>query len=134
MGLLDKLNAIATTRKTLLPPGVDPFNVVIEEIHSSTEATIGGQKVILAGTNNYLGLTFDQQCIDAGIDVILDDRNVRPGFMFADMELIGIPHRIVISDRGLEKGEIEYKGRTDDKASYIAVDNIMQHLKTVMRY
>ena len=73
-----------------------------------------------------------QQCIDADIDVILDDRNVRPGFMFADMELIGIPHRIVISDRGLEKGEIEYKGRTDDKASYIAVDNIMQHLKTVM--
>lgn len=73
-----------------------------------------------------------QQCIDADIDVILDDRNVRPGFMFADMELIGIPHRIVISDRGLEKGEIEYKGRTDDKASYIAVDNIIQHLKTVM--
>jgi 8-amino-7-oxononanoate synthase len=57
MGFLDKLNAIATTRKTLLPAGVDPFNVVIEEIHSSTEATIGGQRVILAGTNNYLGLT-----------------------------------------------------------------------------
>ena len=60
MGLLDKLNTIAETRKTLLPPGVDPFNVVIDEIYSSTEASIGGRRVILAGTNNYLGLTFDQ--------------------------------------------------------------------------
>jgi len=76
--------------------------------------------------------TLYQQCIEAGIDIILDDRNVRPGFMFADMELIGIPHRIVISDKGLEKGEIEYKGRTDDKASFIAADKIIQHLKTVM--
>ncbi len=66
MPLLDKLNAIATTRKTLLPAGVDPFNVVIEEIYSSTEASIDGHRVILAGTNNYLGLTFNQQCIDAG--------------------------------------------------------------------
>ncbi|RLB67090.1 MAG: 8-amino-7-oxononanoate synthase, partial [Deltaproteobacteria bacterium] len=70
MGLLDKLEAIATTRKTLLPPGVDPFNVVLEEIHSSTEATINGQRVILAGTNNYLGLTFDQECIDAGKEAL----------------------------------------------------------------
>ncbi len=65
MGILDKLNAIATTRQTLLPEGVDPFNVVIEKIYSSTEGSIAGQKVILAGTNNYLGLTFDQQCIEA---------------------------------------------------------------------
>ena len=70
MGLLDKLETIATTRKTLLPPGVDPFNVVVEEIHSSTEATINGQRVILAGTNNYLGLTFDQECIDAGKEAL----------------------------------------------------------------
>jgi prolyl-tRNA synthetase len=50
----------------------------------------------------------------AGIDVLLDDRNERPGVKFADMELMGIPHRLVIADRALEKGEIEYKGRTDD--------------------
>jgi 8-amino-7-oxononanoate synthase len=71
MGLLDKLNTIAETRKTLLPPGVDPFNVVIDEIYSSTEASIGGRRVILAGTNNYLGLTFDRQCIDAARATLL---------------------------------------------------------------
>ncbi len=70
MSLLDKLNTIATTRKTLLSAGVDPFNVVIEEIYSSTEASIDGHRVILAGTNNYLGLTFNQQCIDAGKEAL----------------------------------------------------------------
>lgn len=65
MGLLDKLNTIAETRKTLLTDGVDPFNVVIDEIYSPTEASINGQRVLLAGTNNYLGLTFDPQCIEA---------------------------------------------------------------------
>lgn len=65
----------------------------------------------------------------AGIDVILDDRNVRPGFMFADMELIGIPHRIVVSDRGLAAGELEYKGRLDQEASHIALDSVLSFLK-----
>ncbi len=71
-----------------------------------------------------------QTLVDNGFDVLLDDRNVRPGFMFADMELIGIPHRIVISEKGLDKGELEYKGRTDDKASFIDADNMIEFLKT----
>jgi len=70
-----------------------------------------------------------QQCLDAGIDVLLDDRNARPGFMFADMELIGIPHRLVISEKGLSSGELEYKGRTDDKASSVPVDKLLEFLK-----
>ena len=53
----------------------------------------------------------------AGIDVLLDDRDERPGVMFADMELIGIPHRITIGERGLKNGEIEYQARTDAAAS-----------------
>ena len=65
MSILDKLDAVAETRKSILPPGVDPFNVVIDEIYSATEASIGGQRVLLAGSNNYLGLTFDRQCIEA---------------------------------------------------------------------
>ncbi len=69
-----------------------------------------------------------RQWSNAGIEVLLDDRNVRPGFMFADMELIGIPHRIVVSDKGLEKGELEYKGRTEDKVSFIPVDKIKDFL------
>ena len=57
--------------------------------------------------------------IQAGIDVFMDDRNERPGVMFADMELIGIPHRIVIGERGLKEGVIEYQGRRDEAARTI---------------
>ena len=52
----------------------------------------------------------------AGIEVLLDDRDERPGVMFADLELIGIPHRIVIGDRGLKDGKVEYQGRRDSEA------------------
>ena len=52
----------------------------------------------------------------AGVDVLLDDRGERPGVMFADLELIGIPHRITVGDRGLKDGAVEYQGRRDDKA------------------
>ena len=51
----------------------------------------------------------------AGIDVLLDDRDERPGVMFADIELIGIPHRVVVGERGLAAGNVEYKGRRDEK-------------------
>ena len=54
---------------------------------------------------------------NAGIEVLFDDRDARPGVMFADMELIGIPHRLVVGERGLEKGTVEYKGRKDEAAS-----------------
>ncbi|MBR7069357.1 MAG: proline--tRNA ligase [Oxalobacter sp.] len=57
----------------------------------------------------------------AGIDAILDDRGERPGVMFADWELIGIPHRIVVGDRGLRNGQLEYQGRRDDKATAVPV-------------
>lgn len=61
---------------------------------------------------------------NAGVDVILDDRNERPGVMFADMELIGIPHRIVVGERGLAEGNLEYKGRTDTSAQSVPIDQI----------
>lgn len=54
-----------------------------------------------------------RQCLDAGIEVLLDDREERPGVKFADMELIGIPHRVVIGERSLEAGEFEYRARRD---------------------
>lgn len=60
-----------------------------------------------------------QQLIDAGFEVLLDDRNERPGVMFAEMDLIGIPHRLVISERGLKNGTIEYRNRgTGNSADY----------------
>jgi 8-amino-7-oxononanoate synthase len=89
MPLLDKLNAIATTRETLLPAGVDPFNVVIEEIYSSTVASIDGHRVILAGTNNYLGLTFDQQCIDAGKEALSKEGTGTTGSRMANGTFAG---------------------------------------------
>ncbi|NCO50652.1 MAG: aminotransferase class I/II-fold pyridoxal phosphate-dependent enzyme [Deltaproteobacteria bacterium] len=70
MGLFDKLANIAAARQGLEAFGVDPFNVVIEEILSPTEARIGGQPVLLAGTNNYLGLTFDPGCMAAACQSI----------------------------------------------------------------
>ncbi len=70
-----------------------------------------------------------RQLRTAGIDVLLDDRKERPGVMFADMELIGIPHRIVIGDRGLDNGVIEYKGRRDSENQDVPLDRIVEFLQ-----
>jgi prolyl-tRNA synthetase len=70
-----------------------------------------------------------QKLQDAGIEVLLDDRKVRAGFMFSDMELIGIPHRIVMGDRGLDSGSVEYRARTDTESQDIALDEIVEFLK-----
>ena len=67
---------------------------------------------------------------DAGIEVLLDDRKVRAGFMFSDMELIGIPHRIVIGDRGLDSGTVEYQARTDTESQEVAFADIVSFIKS----
>ena len=64
----------------------------------------------------------------AGIDVLFDDRKVRAGFMFSDMELIGIPHRIVIGDKSLDTGQVEYRARTDSENRFITLDEIVPFL------
>ncbi|MGM0616416.1 MAG: proline--tRNA ligase [Pseudomonadota bacterium] len=64
----------------------------------------------------------------AGLDVLLDDRDTRPGVKFADLELMGVPHRLVIGDRGLDKGELEYKGRRDSDVTMIASDSVVDFL------
>ena len=56
------------------------------------------------------------QLKQAGVDVVLDDRNERPGVKFADLELTGIPHRVVVGERGLDAGTFEYRGRRDSDA------------------
>lgn len=65
----------------------------------------------------------------SGVDVIFDDRKERPGIMFADMELIGVPYTIVIGDRNLDNGQVEYKSRRGDDKSLIALDNVVSFLK-----
>jgi len=66
---------------------------------------------------------------DLGIEVLLDDRNVRPGFMFADMELTGIPHRIVLGERGLDDGQAEYRGRLDTETQLISLDTLVPFIQ-----
>jgi prolyl-tRNA synthetase len=68
----------------------------------------------------------------AGIDVILDDRGQRPGQMFADWELIGVPHRVVIGDRGLKEGNLEYQGRRDTEATAVPVAEVLAFIKGKM--
>ena len=65
----------------------------------------------------------------AGVDVLMDDRNERPGVKFADMELVGIPHRIVIGDRALADDKIEYKGRRDSESQLVGRAAILDFLK-----
>jgi prolyl-tRNA synthetase len=64
----------------------------------------------------------------AGVEVLLDDRNERPGVKFADMELIGIPHRLVIGDRALAEGNLEYKGRTDEESQLVPQADIFDFI------
>jgi len=70
-----------------------------------------------------------EQLKAAGIDVLLDDRGERPGVMFAEMELIGIPHRIVVGDRGLKDGQVEYQARTDAEAKQVPLDAIFDLIR-----
>ena len=87
------------------PAPLAPFDVVLVPInmHRSEDVKAAAEAL-------YAELT------EKGYEVLLDDRNARPGVMFADAELIGIPHRLVISDRGLAAGELEYRHRSDTES------------------
>lgn len=74
-----------------------------------------------------------QQLLAAGVDVLLDDRNERPGVKFADMELIGIPHRVVIGDRALAEGNLEYKSRRGTESQLVPKDDILEFLQQQLR-
>ncbi|MEW6354472.1 MAG: proline--tRNA ligase [Pseudomonadota bacterium] len=71
-----------------------------------------------------------QELQNTGIDVLFDDRPLRAGVMFADMELIGIPHRLVLGERGLDAGAIEYQGRRDTESQHIALADIVTFIKS----
>ncbi|CAN7180887.1 proline--tRNA ligase [Pseudoxanthomonas sp. LjRoot143] len=70
-----------------------------------------------------------QELQSAGIEAVLDDRGLRPGAMFADIELIGIPHRVVVSERGLAAGTFEYRARRADEAENIGRDELLARLR-----
>lgn len=105
-------------RGIVLPPAIAPFAVAVVPMgyHKS-------DAVKAAADQLYADLR------SAGVDVVLDDRNERPGVMFADMELIGVPHRVVIGERGLASGQVEYKGRSDAEATMLAAADCVNWLK-----
>ncbi|GBL46014.1 prolyl-tRNA synthetase [Sulfuriferula multivorans] len=108
-------------RGMMLPETMAPFLLAI--------VPVGYQKseVVRETADNLY-----RELLQAGIDVLMDDRNERPGVMFADMELIGIPHRVVIGERGLKDGLIEYQGRRDDVARTIPAAEISGFLTQLL--
>lgn len=98
--------------------GLAPFQVAIcpMSIHKSDRLREAAERLY-------------QEMLDAGIDVLFDDRKVRAGFMFADMELIGIPHRVIIGDRGLDSGNVEYRSRTESENREIPRAEIIAFLQ-----
>lgn len=101
------------------PTALAPFHVALLPIKMDKS-----ERVREATENLYRDLT------QAGVEVLLDDRNVRPGFMFADMELMGIPHRVVIGERSLDEGMLEYRGRTESENTMIAIEDIVDFLQS----
>jgi len=105
-------------RGIIWPDAIAPFTVVICPIGMGRSDAV---KVTATKLHDDL--------LAAGVDVLLDDRDERPGAMFADWELIGVPHRVVISDRGLKEGQIEYQHRRDAAASKVDADGVMAFLQ-----
>ena len=97
-------------RGIVFPQAIAPFELAIVPLGYRRN-----QVVQEAADNLY------NQMVAAGIDVVLDDRDERPGVMFADMELIGVPHRVVVSERGLKEGQLEYQARTEASGTRIAL-------------
>ena len=104
-------------RGIIFPAAMAPFQLAI--------IPIGLQKS--ASVKNTVEKLY-QQLTDAQIEVLLDDRDERPGVMFADMELIGIPHRIVIGERGLKQSVVEYQERKDQASQAIPVDDFFSFI------
>ena len=100
-------------RGIIWPQSIAPFEVVICPVGWSKS-----EQVRATATQLYDELS------EAGFDVILDDRDERPGVMFADWELIGVPHRITVGERGLKEGVIEYQNRRDAAAQKVAPDAV----------
>jgi len=105
-------------RGIIWPDAIAPFTVVLCPIGMDRS-----EEVKLAAER----LHDELQAL--GVDVLLDDRGERPGAMFADWELVGVPHRVVLSDRGLKEGQVEYQGRRDAEATKLALAEVLAHLK-----
>ncbi len=105
-------------RGIVWPLAIAPFQVVLVPMnaHKSVRVREAADKVY-------------NQLLEAGVDVLIDDRGLRPGVAFADMELIGIPHRLVLGERGLDNGMIEYKCRADGEGDEFAIADVVTEIQ-----
>ncbi|MFK5894031.1 MAG: His/Gly/Thr/Pro-type tRNA ligase C-terminal domain-containing protein, partial [Pseudomonadota bacterium] len=103
------------------PKAIAPFQVVIipMNMHKSEKVKEAAEKIY-------------NELAQKGIDVLIDDRKERPGIMFADMELIGIPYRIVIGDRNLKNNLVEIKQRTGKKEIELAPDQVLSTIQELL--
>ena len=107
-------------RGIIWPEPLTPFDVVLIPINMHrSEALRDAAEALYA------------ELADMGLDVLFDDRDARPGVKFADAELIGIPHRLVISDRGLDSGELEYRHRRDVESRMMKRDDALKIMREV---
>jgi prolyl-tRNA synthetase len=102
----------------IFPASMAPFSVVICAIGYEKSETV---KLAVNQLHDELQA--------AGVDVLLDDRGERPGVMFAEADLMGIPHRLVIGERGLAEGVVEYKARTSAEAQPVSLHNLVEFVK-----
>ncbi|GHE21949.1 proline--tRNA ligase [Halomonas urumqiensis] len=100
------------------PEALAPFHIALVPMNAHKS-----QRVRDASERLY------NELVAEGFEVLLDDRDLRPGNKFADHELMGLPHRLVVGDRGLDKGELEYKGRRDSDATMVPAEQILDFLR-----
>lgn len=105
-------------RGIIWPTPIAPFQIALAPINMHKS-----QRLRDAAEALYATLT------TAGFEVLFDDRDARPGVKFADLELIGIPHRVVLGERGLDAGQAEYKGRRDQEAQNVPLGELVEFLR-----
>jgi prolyl-tRNA synthetase len=109
-------------RGMIWPEAIAPFHIAVLPMNAHANAAVK-----TAAESLYHALAA------AGFDALLDDRDARAGVMFADQELIGIPHRVVVGEKGLAAGTVEYKGRRDAESQNIALTEFVAWLKTAAK-
>ncbi|CAN1512963.1 ProS Prolyl-tRNA synthetase [Burkholderiaceae bacterium] len=105
-------------RGMIWPDAIAPFTVVICPVNMDRSEDV-----------KTAAFTLYEALLALGVDVILDDRGERPGAMFADWELIGVPHRVTIGDKGLKDGVVEYQHRRNAESTKVAVADVLAHVK-----
>lgn len=105
-------------RGIIWPEAIAPFQVALVPVNAHKSARVKEKAEEIY-----------QQLLAAGVDVLLDDRGLRPGVAFADMELVGIPHRLILGERGLDNGVVEYKNRRTGDGDDLPLDQVIRALQ-----